>query len=186
VLVSSIKKLEKGFKKMQKTLTQINEKIDEGNESDISGEESHFQFALAQIILDSAYPRVADVLKQSHKSLQGLNMKEVILLDSQSTICVFCNKKLLATINTAKSPLRLRSNGGTMLLKKTATTENYDQEVWYSPNAITNILSLKNVKKQYRVTYDSDDSYFVVHREDCGLPNIIFREHESGLHYYDP
>jgi len=42
------------------------------------------------------------------------------------------------------------------------------------------------VKKQYRVTYDSDDSYFVVHREDCGLPNIIFREHESGLHYYDP
>jgi len=108
---------------MQKTLMQINEKIDEGNESDISEEESNFQFALAQIILDSAYPRVADVLKQSHKSLPGLNMKEVILLDSQSTICVFCNKKLLATINTAKSPLHLRSNGGSMLLKKTATIE---------------------------------------------------------------
>jgi len=43
-----------------------------------------------------------------------------------------------------------------------------------------------NVRKQYRVTYDSDDSYFVVHREEHGLANIIFKEHESGLHYYDP
>ena len=68
-LLSSIKKLEKGLKKMQKTLMQINEKIDEGNESDISEEDLHFQFAFAQIILDSAYPRVANVMKQSHKLL---------------------------------------------------------------------------------------------------------------------
>ena len=94
-LVSSIKKLEKGFRKMQKTLTQINEKINEGNESDISEEDSHFQFAFTQIILNDAYPRVADIMEQSHKLLMGLNMREVILLDSQSMICVFCNKKLL-------------------------------------------------------------------------------------------
>jgi len=50
-----------------------------------------------------------------------------------------------------------------MLLTKEATIDNYDQKVWYSADAITNIFSLKNVKKQYRVTYDSDDGYFVVH-----------------------
>ena len=38
--VSSIKKLEQGFKRMQKTLMQISDKIDEGNESDISEEDS--------------------------------------------------------------------------------------------------------------------------------------------------
>lgn len=74
---------------MQKTLTQIEEKIGEGNESDLLEEESHFQFAFAQSVLDHAYPRVASVMKQSHKSLRDLNMREVILLDSQSTICVF-------------------------------------------------------------------------------------------------
>jgi hypothetical protein len=73
-----------------------------------------------------------------------------------------------------------------MLLTKKASINNYNQEVWYSTEAITNIFSLKNVRKQYRVTYDSDEGCFVVHREEFGLPNMIFQEHPSGLHYYDP
>jgi hypothetical protein len=184
--VSSMKKLEKGFKKMQKTLTQINDKIDEGNDSDLSEEDSHFQYALAQVVLDKGFPKTAKVLKQSHKLLNGLEMREIILLDSQSTICVFCNKSLLASITKARKPLRLRSNGGSMLLKKQATIENYKHKVWYSADAITNIFSLKQVKKQYRVTYDSDNECFVVHRQIFGLPDMVFQEHESGLHYYDP
>jgi len=40
--------------------------------------------------------------------------------------------------------------------------------------------------EQYRVTYDSDDLMFVVHRESENKPNMEFRMHESGLHYYDP
>jgi hypothetical protein len=35
-------------------------------------------------------------------------------------------------------------------------------------------------------TYDSDDLMFVVHRESESKPNMEFRMHESGLHYYDP
>jgi hypothetical protein len=37
-----------------------------------------------------------------------------------------------------------------------------------------------------RVTYDSDDMMFVVHRESESKPNMEFRMHECGLHYYDP
>jgi hypothetical protein len=58
--------------------------------------------------------------------------------------------------------------------------------VWFSKRAITNILSLKEVVKTYRVIYDSSDSAFFVLREDIGLPNMIFKMHSSGLHYYDP
>jgi hypothetical protein len=47
-------------------------------------------------------------------------------------------------------------------------------------------MALSNVIKQYRVTYDSDEQMFVVHRESEGKPNMEFRMHESGLHYYDP
>ncbi len=74
-----------------------------------------------------------------------------------------------------------------MKLSKIANVENYEHPVWYSSKAITNILALKNVIKQYRVTYDSDELVsFVVHRERLGYPNLIFEMHKSGLHYYDP
>jgi hypothetical protein len=39
-----------------------------------------------------------------------------------------------------------------MLLTKQATIKNYKHKVRYFPNAITNIFSLKQVKKQDSVT----------------------------------
>ena len=44
---------------------------------------------------------------------------------------------------------------------------------------------MSNVIQQYQVTYDSEDRMFIVHREAKGKPNIEFRMHKSGLHYYD-
>ena len=40
--------------------------------------------------------------------------------------------------------------------------------------------------KQYRVTYDSNDKMFVVHRKESGIPNMEFQMHSSGLHVYYP
>jgi hypothetical protein len=45
---------------------------------------------------------------------------------------------------------------------------------------------LSNMIKQYRVTYDSNDQMFVVHREPEWKPDMEFQMHESGLHYFDP
>ena len=71
-------------------------------------------------------------------------------------------------------------------LKHKATVPGYHREVWYSDHAITNIIALRsnNLIEQYLVTYDSRDRKFVVHRS--ALPNMEFKMHESGLHYYDP
>jgi len=33
----------------------------------------------------------------------------------------------------------------------------YRKTVWFSKRAITNIIALRNLIQQYRVTYDSDD-----------------------------
>jgi hypothetical protein len=44
---------------------------------------------------------------------------------------------------------------------------------------------LKNMKKQYRVTYHSSEETFLVHREAAGLPNFLFKERGNGLHFFD-
>jgi hypothetical protein len=44
---------------------------------------------------------------------------------------------------------------------------------------------LKNIKKQYRVTYDSLEEIFLVHCEATGLLNLLFKEHRNGLHFFD-
>jgi aromatic ring-cleaving dioxygenase len=83
--------------------------------------------------------------------------------------------------------MRLKSKGGTLLIKKQAEISGYHAHVWYNKkNAITNIISLRNLAKQYLVTYDSDDKMFVVHWESVGKKNMEFRMHDSGIHYYDP
>jgi hypothetical protein len=53
--------------------------------------------------------------------------------------------------------------------------------------AMTNIIYLKNLICLYWVTYDSKgQTAFVVHREEFGLPNVMFDMHSCGLHIYYP
>jgi hypothetical protein len=50
-----------------------------------------------------------------------------------------------------------------MTVKHKAKMTGYHRDVWDDKKAITNILSLSNVIKQYRVTYGSDDRVFGYH-----------------------
>ena len=56
------------------------------------------------------------VLKQSAES--RLNVRNVILLDSKSTVCVFCNLEFVTDIKQPNQPLTLQSNGGMLKLHK--------------------------------------------------------------------
>ncbi len=115
----------------------------------------------------------------------GIKLDQVFLLDNQSTMCLVGNPEFVTDIRKCKKMV-LRSNGGTMTVQHQATLEGYGT-VWFSAHAITNILSLKNMTKIYRVSYDSDvASSFIVHRESTGKENMEFRMHPSGLHYHDP
>jgi len=52
---------------------------------------------------------------------------------------------------------------------------------------MTNILSLKYLICLYRVTYDSEKRIsFIIHREEFGLPDMVFDMHPCGLHVYYP
>jgi hypothetical protein len=99
---------------------------------------------------------------------------------------LFCNAALVIKISKSGSNMRLKSNGGTMVVTRTATMEGYNKTVWFSTRSITNIFALHNLIDQYHITYDSDDLIFVVHRESEPKPNMEFKMHKSGQHYYDP
>ena len=188
----SIEELEKKMKtSMSKQFAQLKAQYEDDEEDSSDDEQSHFQFL--SIMEDEANDVVSPaeahndvVMKQSRGKLKDLQLRSVILLDNQSTMSLFCNKKLVTGTRDADEPLTLQSNGGSMRVNQVADIGKDQSPVWFSSKAITNILSLKEVIRRYRVTYDSDDRAFFVFREKYGLPNMIFRMHKSGLHYYDP
>jgi len=89
-----------------------------------------------------------------------------ILLDSQSTVDVFSNKKFLTNIKVAKQTLTLYCNAGRAKVTLKVNLKGYGT-VWYYSDGITNILSLSNVQKKRKVTYDcSLDTGLIVHKAD--------------------
>ena len=66
--------------------------------------------------LTKSHVRVS--LKQSKGKLQDLDLRKVVLLDNQSTMSLFCNKKPVKNIQKAKKLMTLKSNGGSMTVEK--------------------------------------------------------------------
>jgi hypothetical protein len=143
--------------------------------------------ALQFSVVDKGFePRIAKLFKKNHDSKSKLNLREVILLDSHSTMDLFCNSAMVYKTIKSASSMRLKINGGTMLVTHKAYMTGYHKTVWFSKKAITKIIALHKLIQQYRVTYDSDDLIFVVHCESESKPDMEFCMHECGMHYYDP
>jgi hypothetical protein len=115
--------------------------------------------------LNKAEELQATVLNQSGKSI-NLDLREIILLDNQSTMLLFCNSKLITNKRKSDKLLKLQSNNGNMVINHIANIGK-GQSVWFLKKAITNILSLKHVKQTYPVPYECEDDTFTIHREDC-------------------
>lgn len=101
-------------------------------------------------------------------------------LDSMSSVDVFGEQRLLSNIRTVPHSMRIICNAGAVLVTQMGTFQGYG-EVWYHPAAIANILSLSNVRRRFRVTFDSSTgNRFVVHRLDG--TNRVFLPTEKGLY----
>jgi hypothetical protein len=182
-----IKNFENQFKNLKKSFVQL-KLAQEGNlDSNSSEEMLHFEYGsringggcLPKALMDMAF-------KQSKKGLQGVNLRGVVLLNNQSTVSILCTKEFVSNIRLAPELLILKSNGGELIAHHIANVVDYDESVWFSKKAIASIFMLKNMKKQYRVTYDSLEETFLVHCKTTGLPNLLLKEHTNGLHFFDP
>jgi hypothetical protein len=104
--------------------------------------------------------------------------KTWILLDSQSTVDKFSIPKLLTNIRDVKRSLALYCNAGKAIISKKGDLKGYGM-VWFYPNGIANILSLGNVKKKHRVTYNStlDEGFLGPPKRDCSSLMLRMKWH---------
>jgi hypothetical protein len=177
---SKTSSINKAQKRPKRSFATLSTKIDElENESDLfdsdSDEEgdSHFQtgalmgYQMMQhetTLRQSFEKRNADVLFKLSGPKIKLDLRNVILLNSQSTMDLFCNPHLVQEVMKTTNVMNLQSNGGTMQIRHKASITGYHHQVWFSKFALTNIIALSNLIKQYQVTYDSRDEMFVAHR----------------------
>ena len=79
--------------------------------------------------------------------------------------------------------MTINSHGGSRTTNLIADLPGYSSPVWYDANDIANILSLSNVQRLYKITYDSTrGNRFVVH---LGNRLISFEQCPKGLYFYD-
>jgi hypothetical protein len=152
---------------------------DEETESDKDEEEEAFSGQFKDEDYNGVVFVQDDILcNMQHKAGIPYNW---ILLDSQSTVDVFCNGKMLTNIHDMKQDLTLHCNTGTMYISKKGDLKSYGT-IWYHLDGIANILSLNNIKKKYKVTYDSElDDSIMVHKWNGS--QCIFKPSKKGLYY---
>ena len=108
---------------------------------------------------------------------------EWILLDNQSTVDVFTNRRLLKNIRRSNKNMFIHCTAGVAKTNLIGDLPGYGT-VWYHPDGIANILSLSKVKEKYRVTFDSDiNNQFVVHHRDG--TQQIFQQSPRWLYFLD-
>ena len=110
-------------------------------------------------------------------------MKLWILLDSESNTYIFGESKYLAIIKAVITTLKLITNGSLVTTNQQVNLNNHDN-VWYHTKAISNILSLRNVKKKNLIIYDYDNGYkFIYIHTRPGGHDMIFTANKYGLYY---
>ena len=100
-------------------------------------------------------PHIVNLFNQAQDFNNKLDLRDIILLDSQYNMDFLCNPELVIETLNSSIIMRPKSNGGTMEVTHKENMAGYHKNIWFSKRAITNIIALINIIQKYQVTYDS-------------------------------
>ena len=149
----------------------------------------------AQFLLDSVDNleeniegyEMTDRLESCFQILKNLHMhclpRDILLIDSCSTVCLICNRELLHGIHKVNKGLSIRCNAGVQTTKLKGYLGDFPELVWFDPGGVANVLSLHIIIKYYRVSYDSNvsDEFLIEVSSDTTLH---FTPTAKGLYAY--
>jgi hypothetical protein len=110
-------------------------------------------------------------------------------LDGCSTVTAFKNGKFLRDIHSVREGIKINCNAGAVTTNKKGRFGGLS--AWYLPDGITNIFSMHELEKLYRITYNSWEGFYIVHtlggevhfhKDEQGLPfiNLARLGHEAA------
>ena len=85
----------------------------------------------------------------------GINLRDCLLADNESTCDIFCNKNYINNIRESEYEMIINTNGGELKCNLIADFPSYPNPVWYHPQAITNIISFAHLADTYKIEYDN-------------------------------
>jgi hypothetical protein len=114
-----------------------------------------------------------------YQMFQSLNMRDEVLLDTASSTSLFGNKEYVAGIEELTRKLELHTNGGPIVFNKTASINKF-RKAWYNTDSVANIFSFAEMRKLYRITYNSEsEDAFIVHTPKR---QVRFKPLKDGLY----
>ena len=112
----------------------------------------------------------------------GKRLRNSITLDNGSTLSLFSNPDLVENIRRSDKTLVLATNAGVKQSNQEASVPGFGK-VYFDKDAIANIFGLSDLKKKYRITYDSmKEDAFLVYKEN---EIIRFECSPEGLYQYE-
>ena len=171
---------------MECTIKNIEAEEDDSDILDSDSESGSAVFQIERNIVSSTEKDIMTniILHNQSKLTDKLDLKNVILLDNQSTLYLICNKKLTSKIKKSDKKISVKGNRGTLTINYKSRIPGYNYYTWYRKDEISNIISLRNMIRRYRVTYDINNHTLIVHRESSALLDMEFRMHKSGIHVF--
>ena len=94
-------------------------------------------------------------LTQKEKEGEQDDLKELILLDSDSNVTVFCERKYVEKVWDVQKSMGLGTNRGGSLVSNMLCIVPHLGEHWFNPESMTNIIAMNDMTDRYRVTMDS-------------------------------